>query len=101
MGNDVWIGNGAFISSGISIGDGAVIGGRSVVTRDIKPYEIVVGVPAKHLRYRFDEATRAALLAIRWWAWPDHIVEAALPAIMSSDIGALADKAAELGMTTG
>lgn len=71
IGNDVWIGARAIILSGVTIGDGAVIGAGAVVPRDVPPYAVVAGNPARLIRYRFDETTIAALLALRWWDWPD------------------------------
>jgi acetyltransferase-like isoleucine patch superfamily enzyme len=70
IGNDVWIGTRAIILSGVTIGDGAVIGAGAVVTHDVEPYSIVGGNPAQHIRYRFPESIRKALLEIRWWDWP-------------------------------
>lgn len=67
VGNDVWIGQGVFIKSGVSIGDGAIIAARSVVTRDVEPYAIVAGVPAKRLRSRFDDELVKRFLDIKWW----------------------------------
>ena len=72
IGNDVWIGEGACIISGVTIGDGSVIGAHAVVTHDIEPYSIVVGVPAKKIRQRFDDETIAKLLELKWWDWPDN-----------------------------
>ena len=86
IGNDVWIGTGATILSGIKVGDGAVIAAKAMVTKDIPPYAIVVGSPARIARYRFDEATISALLDLRWWDWPDDKVDENLPLLMSDDI---------------
>lgn len=77
IGSDVWIGDGAFIMPGLHIGDGAVIGAHAVVTKDVAPYAIVAGVPAKELRKRFDELVIEKLLEIRWWDWPDEKLERA------------------------
>lgn len=71
IGNDVWIGENVFINDNIIIGDGAVIGAHSVVTHDVPPYAIVVGAPAKVVRYRFKEEEIDELLQIRWWEWPE------------------------------
>jgi len=71
IGNDVWIGEKSLIKAGVMIGDGAVIGMGSVVTRDVQPYAIVAGSPAKEIRKRFDNTTIAALLEIKWWTLPD------------------------------
>ena len=70
VGNDVWIGHEAVIMPAVKIGDGAIIATRSVVTKDVPPYAIVGGNPAKIIRYRFDEQTVAKLLTIKWWDWP-------------------------------
>lgn len=72
IGNDVWIGSGVYIKAGIKIGTGAIIGARSVVTRDVEPYSIVAGVPAKEIRKRFDEETVKKLLELKWWDWDDE-----------------------------
>ena len=69
IGNDVWIGNGACIMGGIKIGDGAIVATNAVVTKDVPPYAIVGGVPAKVIRYRFDETTIKELLDLKWWEY--------------------------------
>jgi len=76
IGSDVWIGYRAVILQGISIGHGAVIGAGAVVTRDVEPYSIVAGLPARHLRFRFDDELRAALLASQWWECDDAMLAA-------------------------
>lgn len=90
IGNDVWIGYEAVIMPGVKIGDGAVIGTRAVVTKDVPPYTIVGGVPAKPIRRRFDDATVEKLEALRWWDWDEDRLKRALPAIQAGDITALA-----------
>lgn len=75
IGNDVWIGTRVFIPRGVTIGDGAVIAAGSVVTKDVQPYEIVGGAPAKHIRYRFDPETIAALLELKWWNYEPASLE--------------------------
>jgi len=71
IGHDVWIGDGASIKSGINVGVGAVIGMKSVVTKDVPPYAIVAGNPARLIRYRFDSYTRCLLLESCWWDLPE------------------------------
>lgn len=71
IGNDVWIGSRVIVKAGVTIGNGAVVGMGSVVTKDIGPYEIWAGNPAKLIRKRFDEETIEALLVIKWWEWED------------------------------
>lgn len=86
IGNDVWIGYEAVILAGVTIGDGAIIGTRAVVTKDVPPYTIVGGVPAKPIRKQFSNDTIAALLALRWWDWPEERIAAHLDAIQSGQI---------------
>jgi acetyltransferase-like isoleucine patch superfamily enzyme len=88
IGSDVWIGLNVFIGSGVTIGDGAVIGAHAVVTRDVPPYAVAGGNPARVIRYRFSETQIEALLAIRWWDWSDEVVDRYLPLITSPDIDA-------------
>lgn len=89
VGNDVWIGYEAVILSGVTIGDGAVIGARAVVTKDVPPYTIMGGVPARPIRRRFDEATVETLLRLRWWDWPKEKIARNLVAIQRGEIAGL------------
>lgn len=89
VGNDVWVGYEAVVLSGVHIGDGAIIGTRAVVTKDIPPYTIVGGVPARELRKRFDEETIKQMQHIRWWDWPYHKIQKFLPYIMNGEVDKL------------
>lgn len=89
IGNDVWIGYEAVIMAGVTIGDGAIIGTRAVVTKDVPPYTIVGGVPAKIIRKRFDDATIERLENLRWWDWNAAKIQRNISAIQSGDIAAL------------
>ena len=89
IGNDVWIGYEAVILSGVTIGDGAVIGCRAVVTKDVPPYTIVGGVPAKPIRKRFDEETIKELQKIKWWDWPEEKITEKIQAIQAGDLEGL------------
>jgi acetyltransferase-like isoleucine patch superfamily enzyme len=86
IGNDVWIGHEAVILSGARIGDGAVIGAGAVVTKDVEPYSIVAGNPARLIRKRFDDETIRKLLEIKWWDWPVEKINENLQIICSTDI---------------
>jgi acetyltransferase-like isoleucine patch superfamily enzyme len=86
IGNDVWIGADVVIMGGITIGDGAIVATRSVVTKDVPPYAIVAGVPAKVVKYRFDEEKIATLLKIKWWNLPDELIEEKIEAFTIFDI---------------
>ena len=77
------------IMSGVTIGSGAVVGSRAVVTRDVRPYAIVVGSPAREIARRFDDATVDRLLTINWWDWPAEKVQACAGVLQSDDIEAL------------
>ena len=90
IGNDVWIGYEAVIMAGVHIGDGAIIASRAVVTKDVPPYTIVGGTPAKEIRPRFDRETILRLQSLRWWDWEVEKIRQALPAIMKGDIEGLA-----------
>ena len=70
IGNDVWIGAQAIIKQGVKIGDGAVIGANSFVNKDIEPFSIVVGSPARHIKYRFDECVRKKIINSQYWMYP-------------------------------
>lgn len=74
IGNDVWIAAGAQILHKVKIGDGAVIGGGAVVTKDVPPYAIAVGIPAKVIGFRCSEKNIEELLKIKWWDWPDEVL---------------------------
>ena len=74
VGNDVWIGSHVLIRGGVTIGDGAVIGMGSVVTKDVPPYAIVAGNPAKIIRFRFEDKTIRKLLEIKWWNWEHSLI---------------------------
>ncbi len=89
IGSDVWIGYEAVIMSGVRIGDGAIIGTRAVVTKDVPPYTIVGGVPAKQIRKRFDDATIEKLEEIRFWDWDEEKIKRNISAIQRGDICAL------------
>ena len=78
IGHDVWIGHGATILPGVTIGDGAVVGAGAVVSRDIEPYTIVGGVPARVIRRRFSETVAERMQALAWWDWPHASLKAAL-----------------------
>lgn len=82
IGNDVWIGFEAVIMAGVHIGNGAIIGARAVVTKDVAPYTIVGGVPARTIRKCFDDATISRLESLRWWDWSKERIRRELPGIM-------------------
>lgn len=83
--DDVWLGTGVTLLSGVTIGTGAIVAAGAVVNRDVRPYEIVGGVPAKTIGFRFDAATIQALLASEWWTLPDDVLLDLLPELTSSD----------------
>lgn len=92
IGNDVWIGYEAVILSGVTIGDGAVIGARAVVTKDVPPYTIVGGVPAKPIRRRFDDETAEKLRRISWWDWDEEKIKRSIADIQSGNLEALLEE---------
>lgn len=79
IGNDVWICEDVIIMSGVTIGDGAVIGAKSIVTKDVAPYSIVAGCPAKCIKMRFDVNDIKDLLLIKWWNWDEDKIKTELP----------------------
>ena len=89
IGNDVWIGFEAVILAGVTIGDGAIIGARAVVTKDVPPYTIVGGVPARPIRKRFSDEDIAALLALKWWDLPPAQLLERIKYIQSGNLAAL------------
>ena len=89
IGNDVWIGYEAVIMAGVHIGDGAVIAARAVVTKDVPPYTIVGGTPARKIRMRFEEETIARLQQIQWWNWSVEKIRQSFPYIMDGTVDRL------------
>lgn len=83
IGNDVWIGYEAVVMAGVHIGNGAIVAARTVVTKDVPPYTIVGGTPAKEIRKRFDENTIALLQKLQWWNWSMEEIRRYLPHILS------------------
>lgn len=91
LGNDVWVGYEAVIMSGVKIGSGAIIGTRAVVTKDVPPYTVAAGVPAKPIRRRFDDSTIETLEKLRWWDWRDEKLAAAIDAIQTGNMKQLVE----------
>lgn len=92
IGNDVWIGAKSTIMSGIKIGDGAIVAAGSVVTKDVEPYSLVGGNPAKHIKYRFTKEQIDDLLEISWWNWTETKIREEAMVLWSSDINAFIEK---------
>lgn len=89
IGNDVWIGYEAIIMQGVTIGDGAIIAGRAVVAKDVPPYTVVGGIPAKPIKKRFSPQTIERLLTLRWWDWPMERIEKNIAAIQNGSLAEL------------
>lgn len=89
IGNDVWLGYESVIMQGVHIGDGAIIGTRAVVTKDVPPYSIVGGVPAKVLRKRFSDDVISHLLEIQWWNWSEEKIKENLAALRAGRLDQL------------
>ena len=88
VGSDTWVTNGVTVMSGVTIGDGAVVGTKAVVAKDVRPYAVVVGNPAREIRRRFSDEQVDALLRIRWWDWPTEKVKEHIELLTSPDIDA-------------
>lgn len=86
IGNDVWIGQHATILPGVHIGDGAIVGANSVVSKDVEPYSVVAGNPARLIRKRFDEETTKFLLELKWWDWDAKKIFDNLEILCSADV---------------
>jgi len=86
IGNDVWIGSNVTILPRVTVPDGAIVGAGSVVSRDIEPYSIAAGCPAKTIGFRFEKETRDQLLRIKWWDWPEEKIKANMGLIMSGKV---------------
>ena len=91
IGNDVWIGHAVTVLPGVTVGDGAVLAAGAVVTKDVAPFTVVGGVPARLLRERFSRAIAARLARIAWWDWPFETIMQRLPHFQSADIAAFCD----------
>lgn len=89
IGNDVWFGHHSLLMPGVSVGDGAIVATRSVVTKDVPPYAIVAGNPARIVRMRFDAETIEQLLEIAWWTWPIEKISQNIRHIVAADLQAL------------
>ena len=89
IGHDVWIGHGVIVLPGVTVGNGAVRAAGAVVTKDVAPYTIVGGVPAKPIRARFSQAVVERLQRIAWWDWPFELIMQRLGDFQSADIEAL------------
>jgi virginiamycin A acetyltransferase len=89
IGNDVWLAADAIVMPGVTIGDGAIIGAYSVVSRDVRPYAVVVGNPAREVRRRFSDDDIEFLLAVRWWDWPVEKITRYIPILSGEGPAAL------------
>ena len=97
IGNDVWIGTEAVIMSGVTVGDGAVIGARALVARDVEPYAIVAGNPARLVRKRCDDKLIKRLLQLKWWEWSDEEIAEMIPWLLAPDVNAFVREAEKRG----
>ena len=92
IGNDVWIGSECVIMPGVTIGDGAVIGARTVVTKDVAPYAVIVGNPGQEIKKRFSDEHIAKLLEMKWWDWSLKQLQENMDVMCSNDIDALYER---------
>lgn len=92
IGNDVWIGHGVIVLPGVTVGDGAVLAAGAVVSKDVEPYTIVGGVPAKIIRERFSRTIAEKLTRMAWWDWPFETIMERLPDFQSDDIEAFCQR---------
>jgi phosphonate metabolism protein (transferase hexapeptide repeat family) len=92
IGHDVWIGHGAIILPGVTVGHGAVIAAGAVVTKDVEPYAIAVGIPAKRIKWRFDETIRTRIIALGWWDWDHERLAAAVDDMRVLSVEAFLEK---------
>ena len=87
IGNDVWIGSEAMIMPGVTVGDEVIIASRALVSKNVPPYDVVGGNPARIIKPRFDEQAIAQLLEMQWWNWDESLIREAIPSICSDKIG--------------
>ena len=92
IGNDVWIGTDAIIMSGVTIGDGSIIASGAIVTKSVKPYSIVAGVPARHIKFRIEEKYIPYMLEIKWWNWDEKKILSEVELLSSINIDQFVDK---------
>lgn len=97
VGNDVWIGCNVVILPGVTIGDGAIVAAGSIVTKDVPPYAIVAGTPARVLRYRWDEKTVERVSRLKWWDWEDERIKDNLELFTEGISSNLLDRLESLG----
>ena len=92
IGHDVWIGHGVIVLPGVTVGDGAVLAAGAVVSRDVAPYTVVGGVPARLIRERFSRDIAARLARIAWWDWPFETILARVAVFQTEDVAAFCDR---------
>jgi len=95
IGHDVWIGHGAIVLPGVKIGNGAVVAAGAVVTEDVAAYEIVAGVPARRIKWRFPKSIRQRIIALAWWDWPHDKLAQVIEDMRALDVKTFLDKFSE------